>query len=275
MPAVQLARLKIDLTRLSAELGSPARFRKALTDFLEQYSDRTYRAGQVVMPTSQVPSYHVPALVTQQLRLELRPYCLSDPNKILAAIDILQEDKYREALILASFLLGQVPPVPLVRHLDRLERLALATNETGLRKILLNEGTARLRCEQPAALLERVESWLGSSQVELQRAALSTLVVTTQDRSFENLPAVFRLAGSVLQNPPNGLQPQLVELLTSLVNRSSQETLYFAKQAVATSTNIATTRLVRRLMPLLSPEGQSSLRSALLNTLPEKAAHDS
>ena len=68
-----------------------------------------------------------------------------------------------------------------------------------------------------------------------------------------------------LQAALPSLQPALQDVLTALVRRSPQETLYYLKQILASSSQVNTARLIRRLLPLFSPENQASLRQALVS----------
>jgi hypothetical protein len=263
MPAVQLARLKTETGLLLEKTARPVDFSRALADLFDFYADRVYRPGQTVQPASRIPVYHIPALVIQQLRLEIRPFCRANPTGTLLLFDILWEDLYLEPRQLGAFMLGQVSPEPPVPILDRLENAIRGTQDNLLILTVLDDGAASLRREKTRSWLDRIQIWLNHSDLEFQQAGLQALLPLINDRSFENLPPIFRLISPLLQTAPVPLQPLLQDVMAALVDRSPQEALFFLKQILTIAATPATNRLIRRLLPLFSTSNQASLRLAL------------
>jgi hypothetical protein len=264
LPAVQLAKLKLEIERLLDSFGSPAEFKHSLDDLLEFYSDRVYRAGQTVTFRPLTPTRHVPRLVMQQLELALRPYCEAYAAAAFALADVLWPNPYLENRHLAIFILGQCaidPPLPLM---ERLQEWAKPDVPTEIADLLFSLGTARLRKENPALWLNVIQSWLESPDLERQRLGLQALLPLVDDSSFYNLPPIFRMITAFMHNPQPMLLPGLGSLLEALIRRSPAETHFFLRQILGSPTPPLTVRLIRRLIPLFSPESQASLRKMML-----------
>jgi hypothetical protein len=265
MPAVQLARLKIEIASLLEKATRPAEFLRGVYDLFDFYADRVYRPGQTVQPASRFPLFHVPPLIVQQLQLGLRPFCRANQAAALELFDALWRADYLEPRLLGAFILGQVSPEPPQPVVQRLETAVQGKEDIGLLESLLTDSSTRLRLEATRFWLHTLETWLDSPSLELKKAGLLALLPLVRDRSFENLPPVYNLTSSPLQDALPALQPALQDVLTALVQRSPRETLYYLKQILASSTQLNTARLIRRLLPLFSAEDQASLRQALVS----------
>jgi len=127
----------------------------------------------------------------------------------------------------------------------------------------LEHGANRLRREYPERWLELLRLWLTDKNTAVQKIALRAILPAIQDREFENLPPLFQMVEPILKSPLPALQTELVEILQALASRSPVETAYLLRQALAVSDRPLTIRIVRRLLPLFSPEEQNRLRSLM------------
>ncbi len=265
MPAVQLARLKEQINQLAWNFTRPEEFRFALHDLLDLYADRTYRAGQAVSARPLSPSYHAPPLILRQLKLELGRLCEEHPAAALALVDLLWKDTFLEPRMLAAALLGLIPLQMAGEVLQRLQSWSNPDEDTTLLDALVEDGGQRIRRETPERWLELVENWLGDLSIEIQGLGLRALLPLIRDRSFENLPRVYRLISPIVQSAPAELQGELLEAVHILAQRSSMETAFFLRQMVSVSASAGTARLVRRCLPFFGEEAQISLKKALSN----------
>src|SRR5258706_7497641 len=60
IPAIDIARLKIQAAVLVEKFDQPAVFLKGLHEILDHYADRTMRIGVVASPVSVLPAYRAP-----------------------------------------------------------------------------------------------------------------------------------------------------------------------------------------------------------------------
>ena len=264
MPAVQLARLKLQIDRLLENFGLPVEFKHNLDDILEFYADRTYRAGQTITVRPLTPSRHVSPLVIQQLELALRPYCASYPPAALALADILWPDPYLETRRMAVFMLGQAsldPPQPV---LQRLAEWARPETPPEIIDLLLAIGTVRLRQEKPGVWLDTIQSWLQDPSLDRQRIGLKALLPLVDDPEFDNLPPIYRMITSFIHAPQPALLAVLQDVLEALIRRSQPEALFYLRQVLGSPTPPLSIRLIRRLIPMFGPDAQASLRKMML-----------
>jgi len=263
MPAIQLARLRHQASHLAELFDQPDQFCQALKDIFELYADRVHRPGQSGQPPPLIPRYNVTAPLIRHLFISLIPAATSNANHTLALCDRLWEDPFLESQLLAASILGQTSLQSPDAILDRIERWAVASAEKRILDTLVREGLARLRFEQPSALLQRAETWLDSGNPILQRLGLSALIPLIADNSFENLPAIFHMLVPFIRKAPHQIKPDLLDVLRSLARRSPQETAYFLRQSLESSENSDTPWIIRQTLTHFPQESKDSLRVAM------------
>src|SRR5512145_962522 len=110
MPAIQLARLKLQAVELAASFRQPAVFARKLDDLCEFYANRTYRPGvSGESHPSLLKSYNIPAPVLREVQHELTPLAYAEPQATLALCQSLWEEPILEHRLLAAGILGQLP----------------------------------------------------------------------------------------------------------------------------------------------------------------------
>jgi hypothetical protein len=261
MPAVELARLRMQINGLIALFGNPAAFCRALGDLLYLYANHTYRPGQAVQPQPLLPSYRVAALVMRQLELELGKTCQEQPEQALEIIEALWKDTHLEPRLLATSLLGSIPIQYDAAVIEKLRSWGQPQENYRILDALFENGTVMLRRSGAPLLLALLEEWINKPGKEA--LGIRACVPLVKDSHFENLPVIFRLLGPLVQNVPGPLLADLHVVLVSLIERSPIETSYFLRQELSLANNPTTARLVRRCMPSFEPAQQASLRAAL------------
>jgi hypothetical protein len=268
MPAAELIRLRQQINQLILSFQEPAIFCRLLRDLLELYAHHSYRPGQAVQPKPLLPTYRVPALVMRQLTLELSKTCQEQPQQALAVVAAVWRETYLEQRLLAAAMLGAIPVQEAdIRSgvLDLLRAWATASENLRLITALMEDGAQSMRRTAAPALLELIDSWLADPNPAQQAVGIQALIAMVKDRSYENLPAIFRRLGGPVQNVNPRLQVDLQAALLALIQRSPTETAYFLRQLLSISTGTGTARLIRRLLPEFDPAQQATLR-AILNT---------
>ena len=264
MPAVQLARLNQQIDALIWLFTNPSDFLSRLRDLFELYSDRLYRAGHAVPPTSMTSSYHVPILVLRHLRIGLRPACRQHPAAALALADILWAESMFEFRLLAAALLGAIPLTQLGPVVERLRLFSCPPIDHLVLEALLTDGGLSLRRELPQQWIDLISRWNDDPALPIQSVALKAIKVTAQDEQFSNLPPLFRILSEQLKTGSAPLQAELQETLLALLRRSPTETVFLLRQILPLTTSPISLRLIRLILPRVPAEFQAGLRQALL-----------
>jgi hypothetical protein len=263
MPAVELSKLHDHLNVLAAFHAQPDEYTRRLRDLLEKFADYGYRAGESINVLPALSSYHLPTLVARQLELDLAAFSRTRPEEALAVIDRLWADTFLETRLYAIMMLGQIPLRQAENVLERLNAWVRPDEQRVILEALLEKGTQRLRHEGADALLELYDQWLHQAESERQALGLKALLPLVADRSFENLPPVFAMLFPLVSRASTALFNDLSAVLVKLAERTPTETVYFFRQLLSSPTGKNTPRLARRILTVLPPELQSSLKAAL------------
>lgn len=265
MPAAELVRLRQQINQLILVFQDPALFCKGVRDLLDLYAHHNYRPGHATQPQPLLPTYRVPALVMRQLTLELGKTCQEQPQQALEVVNALWQETYLEPRLLAASMLGVIPVNTNGSEvIDRLSKWANASENLRLISALMESSTLLLRRHTPDRLLALIDQWLTDPNPAQQAVGIQALIALVNDRSFENLPAIYRLLRTPIQNVHPRLQTDLQFALQALIKRSPTETAYFLRQALTLSIGTGTARLIRRCLPEFDASQQAGLRSALL-----------
>jgi hypothetical protein len=262
MPAIDLARLRKQATRLADFFFLPDEFQKYLGEMLDFYVNHTLRTAQNVAPLSNLPTYRTPPLVLRAIQNELAPLASQHPAAALDLADRLWDMGYLETRLLAAFLLGQIPPQE-ERLLARLTAWSGQIRDPNVRAALLTTSLARLRKETPNQFFELVGEWLHPLRQRTWSNGIQALLPLITDPDFHNLPAIFTLIEPILAAAPTTLQNDLQELIVALYQASPNETIYFLQQILQNTTQPMTAITLRRILPSFPPELQSELRPLL------------
>jgi hypothetical protein len=263
MPAVQLARLKIQVDQLVWQFTRPQDFQRGLKNLLETYADWSYRPGEAIQPGSLLPAYHVAPLMMHQVEQQLTRQCHEMPAAALALADALWQDEYFEPRQLAAFILGQTPLKPMEEVSRRILAWSKPDADKQVQEAIFSLATVRLRREYLAAWIEIINTWLTASLLTSKVMGLRALAGLLEDREFEDLPGAFNLLQPLILTAPARLHGDLLLVLQIIVRRSPVEATHFLRQVLSGTNSPLPARLVRQILPTLSPELQASLRRSL------------
>jgi hypothetical protein len=259
MPAIQLARLKIQVARLAEKYAEPDAFLHDLNEILDSYTNRTFRASQESSRLSK-PTYHTPPPVLRQIKKELAVLADQHSQASVVLVNALWKGDSLESQLLAAYLLGCLPSAQAIPTLIFLpEWLNQSTNKE-IRTALLTDALARLRREEPSTFFRILEGWLGSPRPTLQVWGLRALIPLLQDSRFENLPAVFRILRPALLTAGPATQLDFQACLQSLERLSPTEMVAFLREVIQEDPRPMMLRILRRILPALSQESQAALR---------------
>lgn len=269
MPAVQLEQLQKEIQALTSSYAQPVEFHRQLIALLERHADLTFRPGQAGKNQLQaVESYHVSPIVLQQIETGLSALISHDPAPALALADELWTDERLEPRTVAAMLIGALPAEQSEQCLERIKAWAQPGTEKPYLTSLFKRGSAGLRRAIPQRWLDTVSQWLSASEPANLRLGILAMLPVIEDRGFENLPAVFKLIGPVLQDYRDANKNELRELLVALSRRSPSETSFFLRQILSLSHNPGLVKLVRACLAEFPEEARTRLRS-FLQALPK------
>lgn len=263
MPAVQLIRLKTQINELTWKFTRPDEFQHGLRNLLEFYSNRVIKPGRAISSTYRIQTYHTPAIVINQLELELEPFVRENPGAALSLADSLWNDDYLEPRILAVSLLSMMPGTLFDEVIQRAREWPEPERDAKSLAALARNGLGKLRRENQDRWFEVVLVWLESTPLFLKRLGLQALLPAVQEKDFANLPPIFQMIYPLVEHPLPQLQAELVELLQALAKRTPSETIFFLKHMVGLSGNPEMIRVVRRVLPVFDAELQTGLRNYL------------
>ncbi len=259
MPAIDLARLRKQATRLADFFFVPDEFINHLRETLDFYVNRTVRKPQAVGPGIALQTFRTPTVILKQIEQELSQPASRYPDAALDLADRLWDEAYLEARLLAAFLLGRIPPRE-DRLLARLTAWTQQMNDPHLRAALLDTSLARIRNEAPEKFLELVGEWLQPKRTRLWTNGIQAVISALADPSFVNLPPVLKLLEPVLQAAPAALQREIEELVLALYKAFPTETTYFLHEVLGTSDDPMTAITFRRISPSFPPALKEELR---------------
>lgn len=265
MPAFNLMQLNAQLDETTWKFTRPLEFQKALQDLLESYADWAYKPGHAVHPSSLVLAYNVQPLILQKIEQMLTPLVRENPAAGLSLADILWRHSYLEPRLIAVAILGKIPVDPPDEVLKRFNSWCQPDEPIKILDALFNQGSERLRREKPEIWLEWIERRASHADISIQQMGLRAMLAIVNDRSFENLPPIFRLTGVLMLKTAEQLQMPIINVLEALVQRSPQETYYFLRQiAISEENNMNVRNHVQRSIRFFDMPLKHRLRQILL-----------
>jgi len=262
MPAIDLARLKIQSARLAEKFGEPEAFLQTLNELLDFYTNRTFRAAQIAQRLS-VATYHTPRPVLRQIESELAVLAEKQPEEAVTLSGVLWKADSLESRLLAAYLLGNIPSGQAILALAILPDWLHQSTDKEIRTALLTDALSRLRRERPEAFFSILEGWLRSAQSALQIWGLQALIPLLQDPQFENLPAIFRILRPAILAVGPATQLDFQACLAALERVSLTETTAFLREIIRVNPEPMMLRIFSRILPGLSPGLQEALRETL------------
>ena len=252
MPAIDLARLRKQASRLADFFFAPDEFLNHLHVMLEFYVNRTMRKPQAIAPGSNLPTYRTHSVVIKQIEQQISRSASEYPEAALELADLLWDEGYLETRLLAAFLLGHIPPQE-SHLLPRLTAWTQQIHDINLRAELLDTSLARMRKEAPDQFLQLTGEWLQPERTRLWPNGIQAVISAVEDPAFVNLPPLLKLIAPVIEAAPAKLQLEIEELVLALYKKSPTETTYFLRQALISSTDPMTAITFRRISSSFPP----------------------
>lgn len=262
MPAIDLARLRKQATRLADFFFLPNEFMKHLREILDFYVNYTLRTKENVAPGSNLKTYRTPPAVLTQIENEIKTTAEENPHFALELADMLWDEGALETRLLAAFLLGRIPPQE-ERLLPRLTAWTQQVRDSDVRSALLSTSLTRMRKETPTQFLTLVREYLHPERPRTWSNGIQALLPMIADTSYNNLPPILDLVEPILEEAPSTLQNDLTDLIVALYRASTNETIFLLKHILNTSENPMTVITLRRISKDFPPPLQNELRELL------------
>lgn len=232
MPAIQPARLKIQATDLCTNATNPEGFCHAFHEFLDYYSDRTFRPGMVGEPPPLLPAYQVPRPVIRAVEKEISQFADDNREAALALADVLWGKNYLEFKLLAASIIGKVPPTPVVSVFRRIESWSGSGTQGRLERALVKSGLERILEEQPDSYFKKDLTWLRSKKLTFNRLGLKALPPLIESGKFEDYPPLFKLLNQKMRLEGRPLKTDILTAIEVLARHSPEETAFFINQTM-------------------------------------------
>ncbi len=252
--------------RLADFFFLPDEFLKRLSEMLEFYVNYTLRTVENVAPGSNLKTYRTPPAVLTQIQNELRLKAEENPQHALELADKLWDEGALEMRLLASYLLGRIPPQE-ERLLPRVSAWTQQIRDPEVRAALLTTSLTRMRKETPQRFLTLVREYLHPERPRSWTNGIQAVIPLIADSDFENLPAILDLVEPIIEEAPSTLQNDLADLIVALYRASPSETIFMLKQILSTTQNPLTVITLRRISPNFPPALRNELRDLLRPSL--------
>lgn len=261
MPSIDLARLRKQVARLVDFYFLPDEFTAHLDDILDSYVDYTVRRRPAAAPGANLRTYRTPSVVVRQIEQALVGLATTSENAeaTLNLADRLWDEGWLETRVLASFLLGCLPPQE--EHL--LARLSAWTSQVRdgqLRAQLLDSSLARVRKQAPSIFLDLLREWLRPERGPMWSDGIQAAISAVQDPEFHNLPKLLDVVKPAVEAAPSSLQLDLEALILALHAASPTETAYFVRQVLLETGNPMTAVTFRRMSPAFPDDLKEEIR---------------
>ncbi len=263
MPAIQLARLRIQVADLVESFSRPGVFVQKLRDLLDFYADRARRPGGRGAKASLMPAYNVSPQVLRHIERALQPEVLADPSAALTLADALWLENWYEFRLLALQVLGWIPPSPPDPIVERIQSWSRSVGREHVLDKNWIRGMAGLMQESPGSALALIEDWLSAPQESLKVLGLRVVQSLMEEGETNHLPAFFNLIAPILQEPGSIPEGEILDAIRALARRSPHETAYFLRQNLAMSEREEMGRLIRLSLGSFPPDVQERLRDHL------------
>lgn len=273
MPAIQLARLKIQISHLVEKFTVPTDFVASLKEIFELYSDRTRKTGRGRPISSLTLSFNVPIQVTRLIERDLHPVASAQPEQALLVADALWDENWIECRLLAFSITGWIPTDPSERIITRIQKWGREIVNDRLLSASLSKAMVRLGVENPSIIFDLFGSWLKSADPDMRKLGLQVLPSLINDIDLAYLPQLFNLLTPYIQGVNLVPDAVLVDTIRMLAQKSPQETAYYLRRNLALTENPGIYALIRNSLDAFHPDVKKDLLTFLHQQREEFGGH--
>lgn len=263
MPAAELSRLQAQISAISTQFLQPQRFLRSLFTLLDLYADQNFRPGQHSRVKHLMPVYRLPEIVMQQIGKALNQLTEQYPEPALTIMDGLKQDKHFEAQYLAVGMLGFLPMDCQQQVMKRLQTWIKPEADEMLLDGVLDSAQHFFINHDLGNWLKQIQHWFENGDTRYMKIGLRGLKMLVEGTHFKQFEKIFALLIPFFLHPELSLQRDTLEVMKSIVNRSEMESSAFIHSILQRTEDAATLRLIRRAIPLFSPDVQERLNKAI------------
>lgn len=264
MPAIILSKLKQQTSALVTLFDQPDVFLLQFTELLEFYTNRTLRMSQVNQK-SNLPAYHTPRPVLNQIENELGKLSDQFPDAAINLTKILWKASFFEAQLLSVFIMGSIPPALSISLLMNLPDKLYETKDARIKNALLTSGLARLREENPQSLMLLIKDWLNAPGPKTQTWGLSAFLPLIQQLGFDDLPQIFEILRPAIENISPSTQIEIQACINTIYRLSPVETIHYLSEIIQGTKDPQVLRVFTRILRDLPSEAQKELGNIIKN----------
>lgn len=263
MPAIQPARLKIQISELLEHIYVPHKFVAQLNNLLFFYADRTRRPGRGGSNYSLIRTYNVSKHVFREIEGAIRPEISHQPDQALAVADALWMDDWLESRSLALMILRWISVQSNPEILTRIKDWGISCKDDGT---LLADLAAVLAAQwdvTPVVVANLIESWTKASDPSLRKLGLRVIPPLVKVPSFSHLPSIYKIISPLVQRSDVAPDPDLLAVVQGLAFQSPQETAYFLQKNLAVIDNSGVYVLIRQCLNSFPDQEREDLQILL------------
>ncbi len=271
MPAIDLTRLKKQSAKLISLYDQPDAFLHQIEEILEFYANRTLRVSQVIQ-RSNLPTYNTPRQVLLQIEKTIEKLANQNPEAAINLTKTLWKASFYESQLLSAFILGTIPPASTISLLTNLPEMLYETNDQGVKNALLTSALARIRKENPQAMLLLIKEWLNAPGLKTQTWGLYAFLPLIQQLGYDDLPQVFEILRPAIVGISPLTQTDIQACINTIYRISPVETIHYLTDIFQNTKDQQVLRIFIRLIRGLPMEAQKKLGSVIkkmTNPIPE------
>jgi hypothetical protein len=212
---------------------------------------------------SNLLTYHTPRPVLLQIESALEKIVEQQPDAAVTLTNALWEASFYEAHLLSAFLLGTIPPASAVAILTRLPEKLYETKDKGIKDALLTSALARLRKENPQALMKLISEWLNAPGPNTQTWGLQAFIPLMQQLGYDDLPQIFKILQPAIETISPSTQLDIQACINALYPISPVETIHYLTEIIRETRNPQVIRIFLRLLKGFPLELQKELSTII------------
>lgn len=262
MPSIDLPRVRAQAQRIAQLISDPEGFVSDLQAVLEEYAERAFRPGRMVLGETKWRSRGTPEQVMRALSSAIRPEARANVEAALRLLPPLWATGYREERILAAEMWGVVAPLALYPSLDLISAWAVELDSPETADALGVGGMGLLLKAEPRPHLHLLRRWLAQESRYTRRFAVMALLPLAQDKTHQGVQDLLEILADAMSAVDMEVRKAVVEVLLAVAGKSPVEAARFLREWAAKGDRNSAW-IVRRAMVKLDAEEQAAIRSMM------------
>ncbi len=222
MPAINLARLRLQAYELAGLIDDPAAFQAFLHSLLDEHSHRLLRRGRSMARRGALPAWDVPGILIRELEAALLPATREKNDRVLDTASAIWTAGKLEEKQLAAYLAGLSHKPGEVRTL--LLKWLDETDDPAVLQELAEHTSPPLRSMDTLLFKSDIRTWIEASKPACRRFGWMALKAWAEEKTSESLFAAFDLLPMIFKETDPESMQLASDLLIRLAEHHPQET---------------------------------------------------